>query len=119
MQISDFYWADSDLLKIEISYDEITLLIHNDVSDRELTIKCQGFVGISEVICGDEAIIETISCKKLTEKHDLMLEKIKERYPFSNPTDMDELYKLHVVLINDVTFDIICKEVLIEEKIYK
>jgi hypothetical protein len=50
-------WADSDLEKVEVTYDDVALHLREDVGGRKL-LRCLGHIGFQMVGFWDEMIVE-------------------------------------------------------------
>lgn len=122
MNCLDYFWGDSTLEKTEIMYDKISVTVFNDLLQKYIRIECSQCVGMSEIICWDETIIENITVNKLTETSEKLIEKAKHLYN-NNHSDYDKplgnnFLLLNILLINDISFYIICKEIeFIEQEV--
>lgn len=120
MNCLDYFWGDSTLEKTEIIYDKILVTVFNDALQKHIHIECSQCIGMSEIICWDEIIIENITVNKLTDTSEELIEKAKHLYNnnisgYDKPLGNDFLL-LNILLINDISFYIICKEIEFTEK---
>ncbi len=115
MNYENFFWGDSILNKIEIVYDKIVLYVYNDALQKEVHIECSKCAGITEVISWDEVIIENIFVNEADNQTNEMIGKIKQLYGLcfydSEKSIDNKFYELRVVLINNISFSIICQKI--------
>lgn len=109
------FWGDSTLDKIEISNDRINITVYNDVLQKNIFIDCLQCVGMTEFINWDENIIENIFVKELTDGQHPMVNRISQLYG-ENSYDYEKniegkFMELNIVLINEFSFSVICKNI--------
>ena len=80
LNFDELLWGDSVLEKIEIVNDKISILIYNDVSQKEVYIDCLQCVGMTELIIWDENIIDFIDLKKIGNTDHYLADKAVKLY---------------------------------------
>ncbi len=113
--IDSLFWGDSELKKLEVEYDKITVTVFNDVLQKILFLECRGYAALSEIVLGDEVYIDSI---KIFKSADTPLTKKATRLydgmPHDDPTGSD-FWELHILMINDAEFHVVCKQVDIHD----
>lgn len=116
---NSLFWADSELVKIEIVYDKIVISVFNDVLQKMLYISCHKCVGITEIITWDEVVIDNIYVSNIGNNDNPMLSKIFSIYgeinQYGKPIGKD-FTRLDVVLLDQICFSVICKDVCISDE---
>lgn len=115
MNYNDYFWGDSILEKIEVVYDKIVITVYNDVLQKNIIVECSQCAGMTQLINWDENIIENIFLKEIPRKQHPIITKIKELYGV-NSYDSEKsiegrFFELRILLINEVSFSVICKNV--------
>jgi len=80
LNFDELLWGDSVLEKIEIVNDKISILIYNDVNQKEVYIDCLQCVGMTELIIWDENIIDFIDLKKIGNTDHYLADKAVKLY---------------------------------------
>ena len=65
MKFSDFFWPDSSLEQIRICYDVAELTIWNRSMNHKVTVRCEGFIGITSLCIWDDQIILQAECRNM------------------------------------------------------
>ena len=65
MKFSDFFWPDSSLEQIRICYDAAELTIWNRSMNCNVTARCEGFIGMTDLCIWDDQIILQAECRKV------------------------------------------------------
>lgn len=118
MNVKDLFWPDSILLSIEMEYDALCILIHNEVLKKKLRIRCSGVVGVSSIVLWDDIIINNIF-QSTIEESDTFLQKLIQVY--GKYTDCggrslsDVHHKLNIELVSGFSFSVYCQDVYICE----
>ena len=122
LNFDELLWGDSVLEKIEIVNDKISILIYNDVSQKEVYIDCLQCVGMTELIIWDENIIDFIGLKKIGNTDHYLSDKAVKLYGKEslnyNKKLCDNLCLLKIVFIDKTYFEVVCNEVLIRDSIF-
>ena len=116
--LNNLIWADSTLEKIEIVYDNIKLLIHNDVLKKSIVLDCVECVGMSRICTWDEIIIESLSVEKIYVNQSKWLSEIAEIHNYCECTKQlsELLNELKIVFINGLSFSIFCRDIILDTK---
>ncbi len=111
----DCFWGDSTLEKIEIIYDNITITVYNDIAQKNINIECSQCVGMTQLINWDENIIENIFLDQIPNAEHQMISTIKQLYgvnSYDSEKSIDgQFFELRILLINKLSFSVICKSV--------
>ena len=122
LNFDELLWGDSVLEKIEIANDKISILIYNDVNQKEVYIDCLQCVGMTELIIRDENIIDFIDLKKIGNTDHYLADKAVKLYRKEslnyNKKLCDNLCLLKIVFIDNTYFEVVCNEVLIRDSIF-
>lgn len=118
---NECFWGDSTLEKIEIEmeYNIIVFTILNDALQKHIKIKCFQCVGMTQLIIWDENIIENVFFKEISSEQHQILTPIKQLYG-ANSYDAEkriegQFFELRILLINELSFSVICKNVSFED----
>ena len=65
MKFSDFFWPDSSLEQIRICYDAAELTIWNRSMNCNVTARCEGFIGMTDLCIWDDQIILQAECRNM------------------------------------------------------
>ena len=108
-------FGDSTLEKIEIIYDNITITVYNDIAQKNINIECSQCVGMTQLINWDENIIENIFLDQIPNAEHQMISTIKQLYgvnSYDSEKSIDgQFFELRILLINKLSFSVICKSV--------
>lgn len=119
LKYNELFWGDSNIEKITIEYDKIIISIFNDVLQKEVYIECSKCIGMTNIYTWDETIIENILLDSIISEEHPMWGKIYELYGEeaydSEKNLMHTFYEVKIVLINKLTFSVICQEVKFRE----
>ena len=117
---NDCFWGDSTLEKIEIVYDKVVITVFNDAMQKNIYIDCCDCAGITQLINWDENIIENIFVKDIPNGQHQIIAIINEIYngASNNYSKCIEgpFFELHIVLINDLSFSVVCKNICMRDK---
>ncbi|MCP4536605.1 MAG: hypothetical protein GY832_05615 [Chloroflexi bacterium] len=114
-------WADSEIKRISIDYDAVTILLGESTGSEKL-ITCEGYIGYKAIGFWDEMLV-----KSGTIKHDHpfiidCLESIRTRYKNSPPStgnivrNKNEWYLLQIVLVDDMEIAVACGNVKVRQQ---
>lgn len=117
---NSLFWADSELVKIEIVYDKIVISIFNDALQKMVYISCYECVGMTELIVWDEVIIDNIYVNTVEASDNQMLSKVISIYgdinQYGKPIGKDFI-RLDIALLDQISFSVICKDVCISDEV--
>ena len=122
INFNEILWEDSRLEKIEIVNDKISILIYNDVKQKEIYIDCLQCVGMTEIIIWDETIIDFIDLKEISISDNYLVNKMINTYGKYSPNYdkqlSDNLYKLKVIFIDNTYFEVVCNKIIIRDSMF-
>lgn len=120
MKFSDFFWPDSSLEQIRICYDAAELTIWNRSMNHKVTVRCEGFIGMTDLCIWDEQIILQAECRNMPwsdaiRSQDTFLQSLCKAYPHSSQWDErrleDGVVVLSVLLTNHIRFRLYCQRI--------
>lgn len=117
MNITDYFWPDSDIDKVFIEFNQLKMIVFNDALEQKLLIACNNFIGIDNFCIWDDTSIIDLKIKPICKKN---LSKIS----MLNCYDFDGNYgerflsqgilDISVTLTNNTTFHIYCQNVQVD-----
>ena len=116
MNYNDYYWADSDIIKISIEYDQLTLLIKNE---KLLRIECNGVIGVTNLSMWDDTHIFNSFVSKISKNNDCeFLKQIYNMYGenYSPKPIKSDIFDLTIELSSFLVFHIFCYDVIVTEE---
>ena len=119
-QFNKYRWHDTVIEKIEISSNQITVLINNDDYENSITILCNEVVGLTDLCMWEDTIIYDAKLEYVKSELSPFLLKVKDSHPingdfYNNQPIRDNLLCLSIELVNNIVFSIYCYEVKIYE----
>jgi len=120
LDYNKLFWGDSVLEKIEIEYDNIKIYIFNDVEQKHIIIECEYCAGMTEIITWDEIIIENVYLNEIKNEQHPLIASVKEQYGKldyyePNKSVYGSYFELRVLLISNLSFSVICKQVTFKD----
>ena len=119
MRFEDIYWADSDLEKIEIEYNQATILVWNDSMQKRFCIYCLGFAGITNLCIWDDTTIAKTSLNFAPDMNANFISQLFEaydsEYDYGGRKLKDGLMELTIELTNHIPFIIYCQKIDVRE----
>jgi len=120
-QINNWGWEDCSLVKIDISYDNISIEISDDENRHQVFIQCDEFIGFEFIGNWDECFIERVEVSEQGKLIEKSIEKVKKCY--GNNTNIPGMkkdikgrwYQLSITLIDGVILDIACGNIKIQK----
>lgn len=109
-------WADSSINKIEIEYNCAKLLIFNDSLQKNLVVKCTGFIGMTNLCIWDDQIIDyaevcTIEEDNSTAFTQMLFSTYDKNANYGERWLNHGILEVRIRLVNDTTFSIYCQSV--------
>ena len=119
MSFQDYCWADSDIENITIEYDHASLIIWNDTLQKNLSIECFGFAGITNLCIWDDTIITTASIHTVCDTENEFLTNLYAAYcknrDYGGRSLCNGLLELRIELSNYIPFSIYCQRIEVIE----
>lgn len=108
-----YCWHDGDIEKIEISSNQINLVILLDDYDNPITIICHDTVGLTNLCMWEDTIISNATLESVGDNLSPFLQEVKSAHQFvgdmyNTQPIKDGLLCLSIKLVNDVVFCIYC-----------
>lgn len=121
--MNDFFkycWHDGDIEKIEISSNQINIVISLDDYDSPITIICLETVGLTNLCMWEDTIISDATLGSVSGNLPPFLREVGSAHQFvgdiyDNHPIRDDLLCLSIKLVNDIVFCIYCYKVEIAE----
>ncbi|MCA1032994.1 hypothetical protein LCL95_18560 [Bacillus timonensis] len=114
-------WSDWSLIKIEIDYNRILIIIGINNETYIVKISCQDYIGISYIGHWDESILDDIEVEKKGSLIDKSLKKVENLYG-ENPLPgggtkkiEDNWFQINIKLIDGNTVKVVCKNIELVE----
>lgn len=115
MKFEEIFWPDSQLVRIQIEYDQANLLIWNDVLQKQLIIKCSGFVGITNLCIWDDTIIKSANVRRICKLENEFICNLYKAYSknkdYGGRSLNRGLLELKIELINEIPFMVYCQNI--------
>ena len=119
-QFHKYCWHDADIEKIEISSNQIIIMINHDDYENSVKILCNQVVGLTDLCMWEDTIISDATLEHVKGELPTFLQKIKDAHPlnsefYDNQPIKSNLLCLSITLVNDIVFNIYCYSVEIYE----
>ena len=119
-QFHKYCWHDADIEKIEISSNQISIMINHDDYGNSIKILCNDVVGLTDLCMWEDTIIYDAKLEYVNNELPHFLQKVKDSYPldgklYNNQPIKNNLLCLSIQLVNNIVFTIYCYEVEIYE----
>ena len=119
-QFHKYCWHDADIEKIEISSNQIIIMINHDDYENSVKILCNQVVGLTDLCMWEDTIINDATLEYVKDELPPFLQKIRDAHPlngefYDNQPIKSNLLCLSITLVNDIVFNIYCYSVEIYE----
>jgi len=119
-QFHKYCWHDADIEKIEISSNQIIIMINHDDYENSVKILCNQVVGLTDLCMWEDTIINDATLEYVKGEPPFFLQKIRDAHPlngefYDNQPIKSNLLCLSITLVNDIVFNIYCYSVEIYE----
>ncbi len=119
-KFSEYCWHDGDIEKIEISSNQISIMIQHDDYEKSIKVLCNEVVGLTNLCMWEDTIISTATLEYVNDKLSPFLQEVKDAHPldgelYNNQPISNNLLCLSITLVNDIVFNIYCYGVEIYE----
>ena len=117
LNLQNICWHDAEIINIYIEYNKLIMKVKleeewNTISN--ITMECNGFIGINNLCIFDDIIIDDVIIEKIYSESDDFLKKISNTYSKNVEYDGRKLsngiIKINCRIINDIVFEIYCFE---------
>lgn len=120
MKFENYFWPDSQLEKMQIEYDHASLVIWNDVLERELVVECYGLAGITNLCIWDDTIIWSAEVRPVCNSEDAFVRNLytayDKNYDYGGRFLSNGLLELRIELVNHIAFSVYCQRIEVVEK---
>ena len=111
-----YFWHDGVIEKIEISSNQINIVILLYDYDNPITIICHDTVGLTNLCMWEDTIISDATLESVGGNLTPFLQDVKSAHQlvgdlFNNQPIRDDLLCLSIKLVNDIVFCIYCYNV--------
>ena len=112
----EYSWHDGDIDRIEISSNQISIVVLNDDNDKPVTIKCHDVVGLTNLCMWEDTIICNATLECVKGELPPFLQEVKNAHlldevGYNNQPIRNNLLCLSIKLVNDIVFNIYCYSV--------
>ena len=119
-QFHKYCWHDADIEKIEISSNQISIMINHDDYENSIKILCNDVVGLTDLCMWEDTIIYDAKLEYVNSELPSFLLKIRDAHPtdgefYNNQPIKNTLLRLSIELSNRIVFNIYCYEVKVYE----
>ena len=123
MEIQNYFWPDSQLIKMQIEYDCANVLIWNEVLQKKLLLKCSGFAGMTNLCIWDDTIIMSVQLYSVEESGNDFINQLYATYDkninYGGRSLKDGLLELRIGLVNYTFFSIYCQKVEVLDSVHE
>lgn len=119
-QFHKYCWHDADIEKIEISSNQVSIMINHDDYENSIKILCHNVVGLTDLCVWEDTIIYDAKLEYVNNELTHFLQKVKDSHPldgefYHNQPIKNNLLRLSIQLVNNIVLTIYCYEVKIYE----
>jgi hypothetical protein len=119
-QFYEYCWHDADIEKIEISANQISIMINFDDFENPITVLCNNVVGLTNLCMWEDTIIYDAKLEYVANELPSFLQEVMNSHPldgefYNNQPIRSNLLCLSMKLTNDIAFNIYCYEVKIHK----
>ena len=119
-QFYEYCWHDADIEKIEISANQISIMINFDDFENPITVLCNNVVGLTNLCMWEDTIIDDAKLEYVDNELPSFLQEVMNSHPldgefYNNQPIRSNLLCLSMKLTNDIAFNIYCYEVKIHK----
>lgn len=119
MEFINYSWADSDLERIQVEYDQAVLTVWNDAIQKTVFIKCSGLAGITNLCIWDDTIILDANIYTVVNTNNDFLYQLysayDKNYDYGGKVLNKGLLELKITLTNNIAFSVYCLEIDVVE----
>lgn len=119
MKFENLYWPDSQLIRIQIEYDQAKLIIWNDILQKQLLVECSGFAGITNLCIWDDTIIMSARVYPVCDADNEFLRNLYTAYSknedYGGRSLGNGLLELRIELVNYISFSVYCQNIEVVE----
>ena len=119
MNLINYSWADSDLERIQVEYDQAVLTVWNDAIQKRVLIKCSGLAGITNLCIWDDTIILDANLYTVVDINNDFLCQLygayDKNYDYGGKVLNKGLLELKITLSNNIAFSVYCLEIDVVE----
>ena len=117
---SEYCWHDAVVEKIEISSNQISIVIQHDDYEKLIKILCNDVVGLTNLCMWEDSIISDATLEYVNGELSPFLQEVKDAHLipgelYNNQPIRNDLLCLSITLVNDIAFSIYCYDVEICE----
>lgn len=119
-QFLQYSWHDADIEKIEISSNQITMIVQHDDYENPIKIICNDVVGLTNLCMWEDTIINEATLEYVNNELPPFLQQVKEAHPldgkfYNNQPIRNNLLCLSIKPVNGIVFYIYCYGIEISE----
>lgn len=120
MIIEDYFWPDSQIIKIVVEFNSARIYTWNDLLKQKIVIQCNGLVGMTNLCVWDDTIIKQMHACPVNMQEDLFIQTVLSKYlanyDYGGRSLGNGISELRIILTNDIPFSVYCQEILVKEE---
>ena len=118
MKFENIYWPDSQLIRIQIEYNQANLIIWNDALQKQILVKCFCFAGITNLCIWDDTIIMDAQVYPVYDSDNEFVRNLYTAYSkdidYGGRSLSCGLLELKIELVNYIAFSVYCQKIEVE-----
>ena len=116
MNFYDIDWADSDIEKIEIEYNCATLFVYNDTLQKQLIVKFNGFIGLTNLLIWDDQIIDHAEVQEIQDNNStpfiqMLFATYDKDFNYGERWLNKGILEVQIHLVNHTFFSLYCQSI--------
>ncbi len=116
MEFNNIDWADSNIDRIEIEYDRAKLFVFNDTLQKQLIVKFNGFIGMTNLLIWDDQIIDYAEVHEVQDDNttpfiQMLFATYDKDFNYGERWLNRGVLEVQIRLINHTTFSLYCQSI--------
>lgn len=116
MNFSSIDWADSNIERIEIEYNCAKLIVFNDALQKQLIIKFDGFIGLTNLLIWDDQIIDHAEVHEIQDNDSapfiqLLFATYDKNFNYGERWLNKGILEVQIHLVNNTSFSLYCQSI--------
>jgi len=116
MNICSIDWADSNIEKIEIEYNCATLFVFNDTLQKQLIVKLNGFIGLTNLLIWDDQIIDHVEVHEIQDNNpspfiQMLFAVYDKDFNYGERWLNNGILEIQIHLVNHTCFTLYCQSI--------
>lgn len=116
MNICSIDWSDSNIEKIEIEYNCATLFVFNDTLQKQLIVKLNGFIGLTNLLIWDDQIIDHVEVHEIQDNNpspfiQMLFAAYDKDFNYGERWLNNGILEIQIHLVNHTFFTLYCQSI--------